>query len=191
MPRWNENLWPPNGYEFPDAEKILHKGTSLTDLISKLATYRARRGLPPGNPVAEVNDYLCRLYPSRCLKGVAESKQPVEATGTSLPSRVAEWLRGTWLRIAGKGVEFVPEEEVKRRAVICLACPFHAGFPQECAACSETVNRISFQLRAGRDKHTSHLKVCAQFGSDLRVDVLTVQEPQPKAPSNCWKRGAA
>lgn len=188
MPHWNENLFPPSGFVFVDAEAIRHVGNNLSDLISRVAAYRTRRGLPPGNPISEVNAYLCNLFPNRCLKGPPATPGVVKASGISFGAKIASWLRGMWLKVSQKQVEFVDEGEVKRRAAICEKCSFFTRFPTECQACSDTFNQISFQLRAGRDKHTSNLKACAKFGSDLRVDVLVAQPPQPTAPENCWKR---
>jgi hypothetical protein len=187
MAIWNESLWPPSGYEFIDSENIRHVGSSLNDLISKVAAYRTRRGLPPGNPISEVNEYLCKLFPTRCKEGPASSSVTVGST-PSLATRITEWLRAVWLRVSQKQVEFVSEDEVKRRADICKACSLHAALPNGCAACAETFNHLSFQLRAGRDRYSEQLRVCSRYGTDLRVDVLVVQPTQADAPANCWKR---
>lgn len=190
MARWNTNLFPPNGFEFIDSDKIRHVGGSLEDLISKLAAYRTRRGLPPGSPITEVNAYLCNLYPSRCLNGTPPvSTSVVPQSIGSASTRLTSWLRAVWLRVAQKSVEYVGEEESKRRAMICLVCPLHVGLPTECVACSETANTISFQLRAGRDRFSLVLRMCGRSCSDLRVDALLVQPPDSGAPEKCWKRG--
>lgn len=190
MPRWNENLFPPNGFEFFDAEKIRHTGKSIHDLISNLAAYRTRRGLDAGDPIAEVNEQLCEKYPSRCLNGKPAEKG--EATSKtrkgSLGTRIAGWLRLVWGKASMKRIEYASEEQVKARVRICAACPKHVSMPGNCAACAETVNTISFQLRAGRDDLSSLLRMCDYAATDLRVDVLLQQNADPNAPSNCWKR---
>jgi hypothetical protein len=189
MSRWNENLWPPSGFEFFDSDNIRHTGSGLHDLISKLAAYRTRRGLPPGNPMSEVNEQLCAKYPSRCLN---EPPPPaavaVQSPAQPMAARLTAWLRATYLRVAGKAVAYVSEEEVVRRAAICLKCPLHTSFPGGCVACAETINQISFQLRAGRDRRSSLLRVCGKYGTDLRVDALLDQPTAPDAPEGCWKK---
>lgn len=190
MPRWNENLHPPNGFEFIDAEKIRHTGKNIHDLISTVAAYRTRRGLDAGDPIAEVNRQLCEKYPSRCLNGNAKTKGATSRPrGASLGTRISGWLRVIWLKASRKQLEFVTDEESKRRAQICAGCAEHVAMPGGCAACSETVHQISFQVRAGRDKYTAPLLMCKFAATDLRVDALLKQPVSETAPAHCWKTG--
>lgn len=187
--RWNESLYPPGGYEFVDADSIRHVGTSLRDLISKLAAYRTRRGIAPGNPVAEVHGQLCSRFPTRCLNGEPPAAdQPLPSGAQSLGTRITAWLRSVWTEMSQSRIEFVDEATVKQRALTCIACPNYSRFPGDCVACSETLNTISFQLRAGRDKFSAPLRCCSHFGTDLRVDTLLKQLANAKAPDNCWKK---
>lgn len=188
---WNTFIYPPGGYYFIDADKLRHSGDNLEQLISAVAAYRARRGIAPGNPVLEVNTQLCKRAPHGCrnkpYKPSAEVIKTSQAQSTM--SRVGEWLRATWRRMGQKQVKFVDKATVKERAAICQKCPHYIPFFSDCVACSESLHQVSFQLRAGRDKHTEKLKVCDKFGSDLRVDVLLASDPVPNAPEHCWKRG--
>jgi hypothetical protein len=191
MARWNPNLYPKGGFVYTDDEKVVHVGGTLEELISRLASYRVRRGLPPGNPVAEVHGQLCQRFPDRCLnEPLPDASKPAEASGPLPGTRLVAWLRDLWLRASQKQIAFVTEEESAKRAAICRQCPHYKPMPTECAACAETFNHLSFQLRAGRDKFSKSLTMCDRFHTDLRVDTLVEQPDQPKAPENCWKRGS-
>jgi hypothetical protein len=186
---WNGNLFPPGGFVFVDADAIEHTGGSITDLASKIAEYRVRRGQPPGNPASEVNDQLCAKFPSRCLKGEPPSAEVLEQSRQNVAiSSIGQWLRETWQRVASKRQKYAPEEVIEARVSACLGCKFRQAFKSDCPACQESLNTVSFQLRAGRDKLSKVLPSCGRFHTDLRVDVLLEQPPRPEAPENCWKR---
>lgn len=190
MAIWNSNLFPPGGFIFVDADKIEHKGGSLTDLASQVAEYRVRRGQPPGNPAAEINDQLCQSFPSRCLKGESPSAEVLEQSRHNVAiSTISQWLRETWQRVAQRKQKHVPDEVVQARVAICLQCKYREAFKSDCPACQESLNTVSFQLRAGRDKLSKVLPSCGKFHTDLRVDVLLDQPARADAPENCWKRG--
>lgn len=190
MKLWNPNLHPPGGFFFVDADGLKHEGGNLDELISRLTAYRVRRGLPLGNPLGEVHQALCKRSPRGCRKAnpVPQEVHRVSAA-QSLMTRVSQWLRGVWVSLAKKQQSYVTPEEAKRRVKICKTCSLHTPFFSDCAACQESLHTLSYQLRAGRDRHTSKLKVCKQFGTDLRVDALLNQPHLPDAPEHCWKRG--
>lgn len=187
---WNRNLYPPDGYLFTDAEGIQHRGANLDGLISALAAYRIRRGIAVGNPAAEVNEYLCRNNPGKCLEYDPPSEESMEKTKSNqITSSVSVWLRSVWVRISNRTQKFVSNDEVKRRADICRACSvFHKSVAGDCSSCQESLNQLSFQLRAGHDQHSATLKSCTYFGTDLRLDATLDQPAVPDAPENCWKK---
>jgi hypothetical protein len=186
---FNPHLSPPGGFEFIDPEGVRHVGDNANHLAAKLAEYRIRRGLPPGNPVAEIHGDLCQRFPGYCQGGPkpASEKPPATQPLDPLTTQIGRWLLGVHREAAAKAAKYVPEEEAARRAAICAKCPEQAPLPAKCVSCAETMNQVSFQLRAGRDKSSRKLAACSRFGTDLRVDALLEQPAAANAPENCWK----
>jgi hypothetical protein len=189
MRLWNQSLYPSGGFVLTDAEGITHRGSNVTTLATEIAEYRLRRGLPPGNPIAEVHEYLCARFPQRCLDEDPPSTEVLARTqANTLMANVAIWLRETWRRLSFRQVKWVANDEVVRtRVETCQACPFHQSVGQDCPVCEESRNQISFQLRAGRDRISHVLRTCTRYERDARVDVLMEETPDPQAPVNCWK----
>lgn len=189
MKQWNDNLFPPSGFEFTDLDGLVHRGSGITDLAAKLTDYRARRGLPIGNPAAEVVEQLCSKYPSRCHKGEPPSPAVLAQSNANIvASGVGDWLRQVWTRLSQRKIKWVADEVVKQRVAACLACPQHGPVKGDCPACQESLNTVSTQLRAGRDRASSVLRTCSFFKTDARVDVLIDQQTVADAPEGCWKR---
>lgn len=187
---WNNSLWPPGGFVYTDSDGLVHSGNNVEDLARRITDYRARRGLPIGNPAAEVTEQLCRNFPSRCLKGEPPSEKTLkQSRANAVSTSVGVWLRETWANLSRRLIKWVPEETVKERVKICLACPQHDRIAGSCASCQESQNAVSFQLRAGRDRVSGVLNTCTHFKTDARVDVLIDQPTITNAPEGCWKRG--
>ena len=189
MRTWNPHLYPPGGFVFKDADGIEHRGGNIEDLAYKIAEYRLRRDMPPGNPVAEATEQLCTRYPSRCRRTLASSGAVLAKTkANALMSAVAVWLRETWRRVATRQVTWASTDVVKARVATCLACKYHQVASVDCPTCQDSLDRVSFQLRAGRDRDSGRLSMCNHYQRDARVDVLLEDPPDPQAPEPCWKR---
>jgi hypothetical protein len=191
MLMWNPNLCPRSGYVFIDADGIRHEARGLESLISKLAEYRIRREMPIGDPIAEVHAYLCALYPRSCQRADTVPESVLAQTRmNAISSDVGVWLRETWRKAVAREIVWVPDKGVKARVETCTACPYHEKATGACSACQESLNVVSFQLRAGRDRLSHKLFTCSRYRRDARVDVLLEQPSDPAAPPNCWKHPA-
>lgn len=59
-------LVPPNGWHFPATPDYLIQGSSYSDVVSRLSSYRQQNRLPAGDPAREVAHYLCTNWPHFC-----------------------------------------------------------------------------------------------------------------------------
>lgn len=76
MPNFNRNLYPPDGYIFKDKDGVVHRGSNFGELFRKISAYRMRNRIPAGDPQAEVNAQLCKLFPGYCKSEGSERPKP-------------------------------------------------------------------------------------------------------------------
>ena len=189
-----DSLIPPGGYHFV-AEGLRIEGNSYQDVAEKLLRYRLENSLPPGNPMAEVLNYICDTWPHFC-----SDTSPVTPgntkPATSLTSRVTSWMAALYRTLRGTNIadSYVDQAEADRRALVCINCPFHTEWRRGCSSCIEGTKRVGYTFRGGRQAaNESKLMSCSIIGHEAQTAVwvktpppLTAEE-QASLPSHCWR----
>jgi len=190
----NPRVYPPDGYFFTETDGVKLIGDNFAKLILVVRDYRIRNGLPPGDPVKEVNDFTCKRYPSGCRE--MEPGMRKDHVGNSVPhplsTRVNTWLSSLY-RIASKNpLTFVLKTEAERRAAICFSCPKQASWASGCTSCAATANRLAFSLRKGQEASQGPLlSGCSVLGEDTRTSIFVANmRPAENAelPEGCWRK---
>ncbi len=189
-----DSLIPPGGYHFV-AEGLRIEGSSYQDVAEKLLRYRLENSLPPGNPMAEVLNYICDTWPHFCSD--TSPVTPVNTKpATSLTSRVTSWMAALYRTLRGTNIadSYVDQAEADRRALVCINCPFHTEWRRGCSSCIEGTKRVGYTFRGGRQAaNESKLMSCSIIGHEAQTAVwvktpppLTAEE-QASLPSHCWR----
>lgn len=175
-------------WTFPDPAAGVVRGTNLEDLVSNVADFRAANGIPAGDPGTEVIEYLCTHNPGLCK----ERRGPAPASGSPAPpasperkfgDRVADWVAER----ASQPQTPVAPDVIRRRAAVCLGCPFNVPFKSGCSACQRRLTRAINRLTAGYPKRaTDGLGACSHFVWSNALAVGSDIVMSKTVPANCW-----
>lgn len=157
--------WP-----FKQDETLLHAETA-DKLIEKIILYRLANGQYPGEPEHEVALSLKRSHPHLVYEeeGTAEQRTQDSVWG---------WVNLLW-RDPPKGE--VTDEEVKRRAEICKACPFSKQPKPHAEMTRRAYLLARGSLLSGNycDHHDWHNGVAVTLASPR-------EWMRPEPPPVCW-----
>lgn len=191
---------PPGGYHFVDrstGREVRIEGTSYDDVANQVLRFRLENGKDPGNPAAELIEYVCGTWPHFCSDDSPKPPKITVPRTRHLSSRVAAWLAGFYaFAQADAGVS---SSESQRRAEICAQCPQNREYREGgCGSCIESVNRLFFVWRRDRAvPYESRLGACLVTNQLNAAAVLAKnlpplsQEQLDRLPANCWRRGEA
>lgn len=193
MPRIPKaELYPPGGFSFTEPDGTVHASISWSLVIAKVRDYRQLAKLAPGNPEEEVFAQVCDRHPDLC--GESVGKPFVHDPKVKLGLEVLGWIAGVAIVNARQAIGRVSEDEAKRRAAICRACPCNLQWQSACANCGKSLDGIAEDLaRPGPEVDTSGLYGCMAHGQVNSVAVrlkLPVRD-NPVAPTDCWRRSEA
>jgi hypothetical protein len=176
------NKRPPNGVWRIKDDGLEFEGESPEDCAEKLESYRHRHSQPVGNPIQEVINYNCELYPHLGRRyEEEETKDEPERVMGSVPESAR--LHAESLSCAPQA--FAQDSEIRKN--ICLDCPFN--IKQE----SQEIEyrKMAIQITSGKFSHEPDLGICQIHGHDNRIAVW-VKDPKiaekEKQPETCWVR---
>jgi rubrerythrin len=198
----------PGGWHFKAYGKmIVNEAESYTDLIHKLAQYRAANGMELGDPQEDIDRYICTTFPNMCgaYTRVApeEGVDPVE-TSYGVPvkktprERVMQWAVNRMQKVGQ--IEFVDKEEADRRALICSECPHRIRWNEPiegCPGCQTYVEQAeSMLVKLRANKETGYWNAgysCNVAGHDIET-ACWLEEPalrhrrnyEGEFPDACW-----
>lgn len=188
---------PPGGFHFiektPSGDKRID-GDSFENVARNLLMYRLANMRPPGNPVADVANFVCGQWPHFCTDPNPKEVTPTNAAAVpgGLGGRVAAWMADL-LRLENSTADVTPEQALAR-AEVCSKCPANASYQNGCGACMDNIQRLSFVFRAGRTTPADNLlQGCAATGqhnpSGIWAKNLPPVSPDDAArmPSSCWR----
>ena len=173
-----DSLIPPGGFHI-EVEGLRIDGSSYQDVAEKLLRYRLQNSLPPGNPMAEVLDYVCGRWPHFC-SDTAPVSPSQQKPAPSLSARVTAWMAALYRNLRGTSAEqnYVNQSEADRRASICLSCPFHVEWRRGCSSCIDGTQRIGYTFRGGRQAaNEAKLMSCALIGHEAKTAVWVKSSP--------------
>lgn len=172
-------LWriPPAG-SAPSGEK----------LVEQVRDFRAVNGIEPGDPVAEVAEYIKKVSPINDRFKGRVIGQPRVRQREPLIQGLRQWLDET----AAQKPRFVLNEDAQKRAMVCLTCPQNVRWEVDgCGACNDEIHTRSYNLRKSRAVageqallgcrlHKLHLPAAVHLDRDF------LPNKQPNAPLECW-----
>lgn len=187
---FNPNLYPPDGYRFKDANGTLFKGESWRDVRRQVKEYRARNGMPPGDPEAEINAQQCAQTPGLCH---GDKPAPVRTTtsGSNGNERVLNWLGSVLIARRQNGTPALVDKAAARaRAAICAVCPRQKALSAACDSCLNTIRDSRKVILNGETPVHQGLSTCGVLGEDtvssVHLDLAPLDEFD--LPLNCWRR---
>lgn len=176
------------GYTFIDSTGTRLEGGNLPDLIQRVGAWRKLNGLHPGNPEAEVHEFLCKRNPGLCRGGVAAATA-VPDNSRRLAERVLAWLGR--IGSAFTRPERVPDGVIEARVAACRQCRYNKEYTAACAGCSAGSLAVRGVWTSGTaGTLTAGAFGCAQYGFDAAVAAQLSFErlpPDRHAPDGCWR----
>lgn len=185
----NPNLYPRDGYFFEEHDGTKIIGTTWDGVAGRLASYRKRHNLPPGNPAAEVRDQACKRNPGLCVEDNPAYHRALKVV--TLKSKILGWFSALKKQAARKPIEFIDTQTALARAGTCIGCPFNQPLADGCASCRASVNELRADILAGRSPHAQLIhRGCEILGVDLatavHLDNPTIDNPD--LPGHCWHK---
>lgn len=157
-------------------------------LVEMVVAFRAAAGLPPGDAVADVADYIKKASPlNDRFKGRVIGAPRVREI-TPLIYDLRQWVDN----VASAKPRFVFADEAQSRALVCLKCPQNVRWEVGgCGACNTEVHNRSYLLRKGKETqgeeallgcrlHRVHLPAAVHLDRDFLPTKLA------GAPAPCW-----
>lgn len=187
MKKINVSIAPKAGYFFTEKDGTTIHGTGTwRSVIARVASYRKRNSLPPGDPRAEVNAQACEREPNNCR----DSVDPVAQTAlkvASLKGRVLGWLAS--IRATRESVLWGDGENAAARTAVCLSCPAHAAIAGGCGSCKKALSEVRKDLLGPRHADP-RAAGCMILGEDVAVNVWLDQPTSENSelPACCWRR---
>lgn len=180
----NPNVYPKGGHYFKESDGTKIVGQTWSGVVSRVANYRRRAGLPPGNPDQEVVDQACARDPSLCRND--NGVRAEQTKRASLKSRVLQWLA---LARANNESPSVPEEVARARANICASCHLNTEVGKGCGSCKQALGEARKEI-LGRTRQDARLHGCAETGEDNGVAVWLERPTIDSAalPPHCWRK---
>ena len=172
---------------------------SCVDLIQAIVDFRMTNQIPIGDPLADLEAYVCQTFPSFChsIPGAIVSVQvSVSSERSSTPQsfvdRVVDWMEHQ-LNDVSPAI-LVLEHTALERAAICEKCPKNLNWKTACSTCNGNVDRLATLIRQGnRLVRDMKLKACAVTGQENRTAVWLKEDRldstnDTNAPAECWLR---
>lgn len=157
-------------------------------LVEAVQSFRLSNGLPVGDPVADVADYIKKVSPLNDKWKGRVIGQARRRDIAPIIHELRQWIDAT----AQAKPRFVLNEEASQRALVCLKCPQNIRWEVSgCGACNEDIETRSYALRqAKRTPGELALKACRLHRVHLPAAVLLDRDylppRHPDAPPPCW-----
>jgi hypothetical protein len=183
----NPNVFPKSGYMFQERDGTRIFGQTWAGVVARVARYRQRANLPPGDPQGEVVAQACQREPSLCQDDNGQNQAFLQRA--SLKTLVLQWLSQLRGRAERNEIEFVEDAVSRSRADICAKCRHNQPLPDGCASCRAVLVEMRRTV-LGKRYIDGRLHECAALGEDTPVSThLEAQAlDRPDLPENCWRR---
>lgn len=189
-----EGIIPPGGHHFVESDGHRIEGSSFKEVAEGMIRYRLANKLPLGQPMDELNQYVCGNWPHFCAQPAPEITGQVSSE-PAFTVAVMHWLSRLWDRQSLVPTPLVSDTEAQRRAAICRECPRQQDWADYgCGSCVDNIRRRSYVFRAGRE--TSKVTGCSILKQENQSAVFAAQAtlPEPtqeqaaQLPNNCWRK---
>jgi len=194
-----QSMIPPGGYHYTETHAgvtVELRGESVETLAAAILRFRNDNGIPPGNPLQEVADYICGRWPHFCAESEPARLPPRNLHAKRhISTRASEWLARLWRLGSKHGVK---QSTADLRAATCAGCPQNTDYrPGGCGSCIDSMERLSFVWLRGRTTpHDASLGACRVLGqlnkAAVHASELPPIEPDKLAalPGACWRKNS-
>ena len=189
---------PPDGFTFIEPNGSVIQSLSKEGLYLAVAQYRLDNGIPPGDPVTEVDASIEES--KRRATGMWPEFPPHQQFSDRIPKtireRVTTWAANRFQK-AQEAISYVQSFEAEERAEICEQCPQNQPWKVgNCSPCIDNTDRVLLMLSRGqRTSNADTLKGCMVFGHENKTAVWLPEEllkhrstNLDEAPKECWLR---
>jgi hypothetical protein len=175
---------PPGGWVYKDSRTgITFKDNSIFAIYSQVISSWAANDIdPPNNYKAVIDHEMCEQLSQMECREIGEIERvltlaDIERFGNS----IKKWMEG--------GMNFVPIEEAKRRANICIGC--HNNKPvKTCLGCTKALSWMSERVGWPQTDKDSELQGCRACLCLLRLKIHlpldAIDNTGVKYPDHCW-----
>lgn len=183
----NGNLFPKEGYYFLEQDNVRISADGWPGVIARVKNYRARAGLPPGNPDVEVVEQACKRNPGLCRQD--NQVYSAQLKTTNLKTRIFQWFAAIQKLMQSEPLTFSNEKDARDRAQTCSTCPFNKSLPQGCATCKQAVDEARKSIIGGRFQD-ARIHECDVLAEDLNVSrwIEQVRLENGELPGFCWRK---
>lgn len=193
--RVNLGLRPPNGPHYPVAPGVTLEAHTFDLLYPMITEYRMRHGIAPGDPVKDVDAYVCAKWPHACQQEPGDGPSN-EDRKRGMAQRVATWAALMTRQMPQGGYQLVDDGAAKARAKACPLCPYNRNWRLGCAPCNRTSDALLGVLRKLRSVNVdSSLLGCEVCGHDNATAVFMPdssmkpdEATKAKLPPGCWMK---
>lgn len=190
----NQGMVPPNGPHFPVDNDVVLKAPTFELLYAQIVSYRVNRGIDPGDPVRDVNNYFCTKWPHVCLEDSTDGPRPEDAK-SSMGKRVATWTALMARNQPQGGYSLADDGVAASRATTCSTCRYNRKWDTNCAPCWASINQVLGQIRRLRNvRMDMPVWGCEVDGSDNRTSAFLPEGSikgnmveATRYPPACWK----
>lgn len=160
---------------------------NLDELIGKVRSHRAYKGIPDDTIKQDIIDQICtRVGPGGCSSWDEYYPNRLE----SIDQDKLTNFNSTAFNFIKSGGKLVPREEAERRAEICRHCPFNISASQ--CSCGAFYKLLEAVLPASAGLPGLHL--CSVCGCALKAKVWlpeeTIDNGDVSFPGWCWQNGS-
>jgi len=187
MRQINRNLFPRDGYFFKESDGVRIGADTWAGVIARVKRYRARAGLPPGNPEEEVMNQACDRNPGYCTTENAAYTH--EVSRASLKNRVLLWFLQMRKRKTDESIRIMSDTDARNRAQVCAGCPRNQALPEGCSSCRAAIEESRKQLIGSRFVD-ARINSCAVLGEELNTTIHLdlVRVENSALPEHCWRK---
>lgn len=164
-------------------------------LIQAIVDFRMNNMMPIGDPLADLEHYVCDQWPTFChsVPGAIVNVQVNVGADRAAPQtfvdRMVLWMEQQTNDLGQHSL--VLSGEAQRRADICKRCNLNMPWRTSCGTCNGNVDRVATMLRQGNElpNHDGHLKACRILAQENRTAVWMRRERlghDASLPAHCW-----
>lgn len=184
-------MHPKDGYFFRESDGATLHDTSWKRVIARVAAYRRRAGLPPGDPEREVHEQGCQRNPNLCYDDTSPAAVVTRKAERRITVKgmVLKWFLAMRDKVRNNHIGFVSAGEAARRASICQGCPKNVDYPGGCSSCKTAVRESRAAILGGRPVNP-RLNACSVLGEDTACSVHLDDHRvlNNDLPGHCWRK---
>ena len=184
---------PPGGWRYTQPETgFAFSSSTLRVLVSKVREHRAANNLPPGDPQADIEAFVCAQLPvgaESCQAEIEGDYSNIALKTKFTMDDVKRFIQAAVAALGDRGL--TDEKTADSRAHICAACPLNMPV-KGCWRCAGLADWMFRLIGSRRTAHGSRLQQCGVCGCSIKAKIWLPQDVAQKVsegykfPTWCW-----